>query len=51
VLVDSADVATVLGYYKLSAAEVAQLADADCKRLPRYPVPCFRMGRLARRVD
>lgn len=53
VLVDSAAVSTVLGYYTLSAAEVdvAQLADADRKRLPRYPVPCFRMGRLACRVD
>ncbi len=53
VLVDSAAVSTVLGYYTLSAAEVdiAQLADADRRRLPRYPVPCFRMGRLACRID
>jgi GNAT superfamily N-acetyltransferase len=53
VLVDSAAVSTVLGYYTLSAAEVdvARLADVDRKRLPRYPVPCFRMGRLACRVD
>jgi predicted GNAT family N-acyltransferase len=27
------------------------LPDADRKRLPRYPVPCFRMGRLACRTD
>ena len=47
VLVDSAAVSTVLGYYTPSAAEVdvAQLAEADSRRLPRYPVPCFRMGR------
>jgi GNAT superfamily N-acetyltransferase len=53
VLVDSAAVSIVLGYYTLSAAEVdvAQLADAERRRLPRYPVPCFRMGRLARRID
>jgi GNAT superfamily N-acetyltransferase len=53
VLVDSAAVSTVLGYYTLSAAEVdvAQLADVDRKRLPRYPLPCFRMGRMACRVD
>jgi len=53
VLVDSAAVSIVLGYYTLSAAEVdvAQLAEADRRRLPRYPVPCFRMGRLACRID
>jgi GNAT superfamily N-acetyltransferase len=53
VLVDAAAVSTVLGYYTLSAAEVdvAQLADADRKRLPRYPVPCFRMGRMACQTD
>ena len=53
VLVDSSEPAKILGYYTLSAAEVdvARLADADRKRLPRYPVPCFRMGRLACRAD
>jgi GNAT superfamily N-acetyltransferase len=53
VLVDPAAVSIVLGYYTLSAAEVdvAQLAEADRRRLPRYPVPCFRMGRLACRID
>ena len=52
VLVDSAAVSTVLGYYTLSAAEVdvARLTDEDRRRLPRYPVPCFRMGRLACRI-
>ena len=51
--VDSAAVATVLGCHTFSAAEidVAQLAEADRRRLPRYPVPCFRMGRMACRID
>ncbi len=49
VLVDSKAPATICGYYTLSAAEVdiSQLSDADRIKLPRYPVPCFRMGRLA----
>lgn len=43
----------VLGYYALSAAQIDadQLADADRRRLPRYPIPCFRMGRLACRKE
>jgi len=53
VLVDRAAPSQVLGYYTLSAAEVdaAELRDADRKKLPRYPVPCFRMGRLACHAD
>lgn len=53
VLTDSARPEYILGYYTLSAAEVdaARLAEADRKKLPRYPVPCFRMGRLACRTD
>jgi hypothetical protein len=53
VLADSAAPSTIVGYYTLSAAEVdvARLTDADRKRLPRFPVPCFRMGRLACRID
>ena len=49
VLVDSSTPSVVFGYYTLSAAEVdtAQIPDADRKRLPRFPVPCFRMGRFA----
>jgi len=47
VLVDASD--AVLGYFTLSAAqlELTQLQEADRKRLPRYPVPAVRMGRLA----
>lgn len=50
VLVDDAAPSRILGFYTLSAAQVdvQQLSDADRKKLPRYPVPCFRMGRLAR---
>lgn len=53
VLVDSDAPSLILGYYTLSAAQVSaeQLSEADRKRLPRHPVPCFRMGRLACRAD
>ena len=53
VLADSARPEHILGYYTLSAAEVdgERLSEADRKKLPRYPVPCFRMGRLACRAD
>jgi len=53
VLVDTGTPSLILGYYTLSAAQVdvAELKYADRKKLPRYPVPCFRMGRLACRAD
>lgn len=53
VLVESSAPKLILGYYTLSAAEVdaTRLPEEDRKRLPRYPVPCFRMGRLACRRD
>ena len=53
VLVESSMPGVILGYYTLSAAQVdaAALSDADRRKLPRYPVPCFRMGRLACRAD
>ena len=53
VLVDSGVPDLILGYYTLGAAQVdaAGLTDADRKKLPRYPIPCFRMGRLACRAD
>lgn len=43
----------ILGYYSLSAAQVdaTSLDEAERKKLPRYPVPCFRLGRLACRSD
>lgn len=53
VLVDPAEPGVVLGYYTLSAAEVdaAELSETDRRKLPRYPVRCFRMGRLACRAE
>jgi predicted GNAT family N-acyltransferase len=53
VLVDTDAPGRILGYYSLSAAQVdvLQLRDADRKKLPLYPVPCFRIGRLACRAD
>jgi GNAT superfamily N-acetyltransferase len=53
VLTDSARPERVLGYYTLSAAEVdaQRLTEVERKKLPRFPVPCFRMGRLACRSD
>ncbi|MEY2875133.1 MAG: hypothetical protein RLZZ373_2504 [Pseudomonadota bacterium] len=53
VLTDPAQPERILGYYTLSAAEVdaPRLSDRERKSLPRYPVPCFRMGRLACRAD
>ena len=49
VLVDDAERARILGYYSLSAAQLllTDLQEADRKRLPNYPVPAIRMGRLA----
>lgn len=53
VLVDDAAPSQILGYYTLSAAQVGvvQLSDTERRKLPRYPVPCFRLGRLARHRD
>jgi predicted GNAT family N-acyltransferase len=53
VLTDSAQPERILGFYTLSAAEVdaERISEAERKKLPRYPVPCFRMGRLACRTD
>ena len=53
VLIDDASPSKILGFYTLSAAQLGtdQLSDAEKKKLPRYPIPCFRMGRLARSID
>lgn len=53
VLVDTDTPKTILGYYSLSAAQVdtTQLTELDQQKLPRYPVPCFRLGRLATHSD
>ena len=49
VLVDGAIPARILGYYCLSAAEIAhdRFMPELRRKLPAYPIPCFRMGRLA----
>lgn len=49
VLVDDAQPARILGYCSLSAAQVylRELREEDRKRLPAYPVPAIRVGRLA----
>ena len=53
VLIDDASPSKILGFYTLSAAHIgtAQLSEAEKKKLPRYPIPCFRMGRLARSIE
>ena len=53
VLIDDASPSKILGFYTLSAAQIGtdQLSDAEKKKLPRYPIPCFRMGRLARSIE
>ena len=49
VLVDTETPRAILGFYSLSAAQVdaIQLDTREQQKLPRYPVPCFRLGRLA----
>ena len=53
VLTDSVQPERILGYCTLSAAEVdaQRLTETQRKKLPRFPIPCFRMGRLACRSD
>jgi len=49
VLIDDEEPARILGYCALSAAQLYlhELSEADRKRLPAWPVPAMRMGRLA----
>jgi len=53
VLVDDADATRILGYCSLAAAQMnlLELQPADRKRLPGYPVPAVRIGRLAVSLD
>ncbi|MCX8520159.1 MAG: GNAT family N-acetyltransferase, partial [Rhodoferax sp.] len=53
VLVDDTKPSKILGFYTLSAAQVnrSELSLSHQKRLPRYPIPCFRLGRLARDLE
>ena len=49
VLVDTDAPRAILGYYSLSAGQIdiANMDEHTQRKLPRYPVPCFRLGRLA----
>jgi len=49
VLIDDAQPSRIFGYCALSAAQLYlhELDEADRKRLPAWPVPAMRMGRLA----
>lgn len=49
VLTDDGDPARILGYCSLAAAQLHlhDLQAADRRRLPAYPVPAVRLGRLA----
>jgi len=49
VLVDNEQLSQILGYCALSAAQLylQELNESDRKRLPAWPVPAMRMGRLA----
>ena len=49
VLVDDGASSRILGFYALSAAQLllTELQEEDRRRLPRYPIPAARMGRLA----
>ena len=49
VLIDDGDPTRILGYCSLAAAQlnVQDLQPADRRRLPAYPVPAVRLGRLA----
>ena len=53
VLVNTDAPSTILGYYSLSAAQIeaVQFDPRIQQKLPRYPVPCFRMGRLAAQAE
>lgn len=48
VLVDPQQPRTILGYYSLSTAQIdfEQIREDQRRRLPKYPVPSARMGRL-----
>ena len=53
VVIDDGRPAQILGYCSLAAAQLtlADLQPEDRKRLPRYPVPAVRVGRLAVAMD
>lgn len=53
VLTDSKQPTRILGYYTLCAAQISSesLPEPERRKLPRYPIPCFRLARLASHSD
>jgi len=53
VLVDSLSPAKIVGFYSLSMAQIdhQNFSEGLKKKLPKYPIPCIRLGRLARSLD
>lgn len=49
VLADDVNARRILGYYSVSTAalQLEALSDADRRKLPAYPIPAVRIGRLA----
>ncbi len=53
VLVDPLKPSEIVGFYSLSTAQIdhQNFSEGQKKKLPRYPIPCIRLGRLARSLD
>ncbi len=53
VLVDPSNPSVIVGFYSLSTAQVdhQDFSEGLKKKLPRYPIPCIRLGRLARSLE
>lgn len=52
-LTDDGQPERILGYYTLCAAQISveSLPEPERRKLPRYPIPCFRLARLASHKD
>lgn len=53
VLVNPLSPAKIVGFYSLSTAQIdhQDFSEGLKKKLPKYPIPCIRLGRLARSLD
>ena len=53
VLVDRLNPSEIIGFYTLSAAQIdhQNFSEGLKKKLPKYPIPCIRLGRLARSLN
>lgn len=53
VLADEVNPRHIFGYYSVSTAalQLEALSDTDRRKLPAYPIPAIRVGRLAVSVD